>query len=94
MPLTVPEGARSIRVSGRNRTNLIVGSVLAGTFGAMLIATAVLYAYRPSIDATTTGNYSTYEQFAPIPLAIATGVAYPAGHFLLRIGKNEVTIGN
>lgn len=90
--LTVPEGFRSIRVSGRNNTNLIVGSVLAGTFGAMLVATIVLYTYRPPID--TTGNYSTYEQFAPIPLAIATGVAYPAVHFLLRIGKNEVSVGN
>lgn len=91
--VTVDPGATSLRVSGRNRNNLIIGSVLAGTTGLMLVASIVLYAYERPYD-TATGNPSQdYKIYAPIPLAVATGMIYPSVHFLLRMGTNDVSVG-
>lgn len=88
-----PGGGRTVRVNARNKTNLIIGATLAGLFGAMLVTTIVLYAYDRPYDPTGNTSAVSFREYGPIPLALAAGLAYPAVHFLLRIGKNEVTIG-
>jgi TolB-like protein len=87
--LNIPGGPSSITVSGKNRTNLIAGSVLAAGVGAMLVTSIILYTVPYD-----TGSSANYFEYGPIPLALATGMIFPAVYYLLHIGKNEVKVGS
>jgi TolB-like protein len=80
----VPEGPIALEVSGRNRTNVIIGSVLAGVAVGATGATIGLY----ESNASTSGAY----QYWPLTFALATGAFFPAVYYLSRIGFNHARV--
>jgi TolB-like protein len=85
--LDVGAGPSSVTVTTRNRTNLIVGSVLAAFTLAMVGATVGLHEAPINPGSTSQPN-----QYWPVTLSLATGAAFPAIFYLLNIGKNDARV--
>jgi TolB-like protein len=81
----VPAGPSSLTVSGKNKLNLIIGSVLAGVALGATAATIALHE-----DTSPTGSVTS--QYWPLTFAIATGAFFPAVYYLLHIGSNHARI--
>ena len=82
----VPNGPSSLTVSGRDKTNLIIGSVLAGV---ALGATAATIGLHESTGSVTS---STASQYWPLTFALATGAFFPAVYYLLHVGSNHARV--
>jgi TolB-like protein len=76
-------GPVTVKVSTKNQTNLIVGVVL----GVVCVGSLAAAIGMSQVNASTSNAYEYY----PYMFSLAAGTAYPAIHFLLRIGKNDVT---
>jgi TolB-like protein len=83
--LTVPPGPTAVVVSGKNKINLVAGSVLAGVTVAGIVLSIV---FAEALNAST----SPAQQYWPIPLALASGAAFPAIYYLMRMGRNDVRV--
>lgn len=80
--LDVPPRPAALTVDGRNKTNLIVGSVLAGIAVAATAATIALHEapYSPGSQAP---------QYWPLTFSVAMAAIFPAVHYLMHMGFNE-----
>jgi TolB-like protein len=87
--LESPGGPATVKVSGRNKTNLIVGSVMTAGVVLMIVTSVALYEAPVSTGATTSVDYA---QYGPIPLALGAGMVFPAVYYLLHIGKNDASV--
>ncbi len=86
--LTVPAGPVAVKITARNKINLIVGSVLAGVAVAGT-AMGIAFFYAP---VTSSGSGPSLYEYGPIVLSLATGAAGPAIYYLMHIGKNDATV--
>ncbi len=82
--LDAPGGPVAIEVSHLNKTNIIIGGVLAGLTIAMVGATAGMH----ELNAST----NNAQQYWEVPLTLATGMAFPAVYYLLQMGKNKAKV--
>lgn len=85
----VPAGPSSLTVSGKNRLNLILGSVLAGVAIGATAATIGLY---ESNSSTSTSTSPPPSEFWPLTFAIATGAFFPAVYYLMHVGSNHARV--
>jgi len=85
--LDVGAGPSSVSVTTRNRTNLIVGSVLGAFTLAMVAATIGLHEAPYDPMASSQAN-----QYWPVTLSLATGALFPAIYYLLNMGKNDARV--
>jgi len=80
--LDAPGGPSTIQVSRLNKTHIIVGGVLAGLTLAMVGATVGIHE-----------SSDPYVQpYWVAPLALATGLAFPAVYYLLKMGKTDAKL--
>jgi len=77
----VPARPSSLTVSGKNQTNLIIGSVMAGVALGATGATIGLY----ESNASTSSAF----QYWPLTFALATGAFFPAVYYLMHVGSNH-----
>lgn len=82
----VPNGPTHLTVSGLNKTNIIIGSVLAGI---ALGATAATIGLHENTGSTTA---SQAEEFWPLTFAIATSTFFPAVYYLMKMGSNSAKV--
>ena len=80
----VPAKPSSLSVSGKNQTNLIIGSVMAGVALGATAATIGLY----ESNASTSSAY----QYWPLTFALATGAFFPAVYYLMHVGSNHARV--
>jgi hypothetical protein len=85
--LEIPPSPASVSVSGRNRMSLILGSALAGGTFVFVVTTIGLY-YAP----VSTSSSTQPKDFWPLTFSLASGMAFPAVYYLLKIGKNEARV--
>jgi TolB-like protein len=85
----VPARPSALTVSGRNKVNLIVGSVLAGV---ALGATAATIALYESNNPTATSASPPPSEFWPLTFALATGAFFPAVYYLMNVGSNHASV--
>jgi TolB-like protein len=85
--IDVPPGPASVQVGVRNNTNLIIGSVLAAV---ALAATGATIGLHEAPTGTTTGSQAS--QYWPLTFAVATGAAFPAVLYLLKVGSNHAKV--
>jgi TolB-like protein len=82
----VPAGPSSLTVSGLDKTNLIIGSVLAGVALGATGATIGLH------EDTGGTSGSINSQYWPLTFALATGAFFPAVYYLLHVGSNHARV--
>jgi TolB-like protein len=83
--VNVPPGPAAVVVSGKNKINLVAGSVLASvTIAGIVLSIVFAEALNPST--------SSASQYWPIPLALASGAAFPAIYYLTHIGRDDARI--
>ncbi|HEY1586695.1 MAG TPA: CsgG/HfaB family protein, partial [Polyangia bacterium] len=82
----VPNAPAHLTVSGINKTNIIIGSVLAGI---ALGATAATIGLHENTGSTTA---STAEEFWPLTFAIATSAFFPAVYYFMKMGSNSAKV--
>jgi TolB-like protein len=93
--LTMPSEPATVVVSGRNRLNLIIGSVLAGAGLAATAITIGLWEVGHNNSNTSTTPSSTAQtagELWPFTFSLAAGLAYPSVHFLTQMGFNEARV--
>jgi TolB-like protein len=84
--LEVPSSPAAVTVSVKSKTNLIIGATLAAAVVAGTVASIALF------DQTSSSTGIQYGEYWPLPLALATGLAFPAVYFLMRMGKNDAHV--
>jgi TolB-like protein len=82
----VPAGPSSLTVSGLDKTNLIIGSVLAAVALGATGATIGLH------EDTGSASASINSQYWPLTFALATGAFFPAVYYLLHVGSNHARV--
>jgi TolB-like protein len=82
----VPPKPAALVVDGRNKTNLIVGSVLAGVAVAATAATIGLH------EAPYSATGSQPQQYWPLTFSIAMAAIFPAVTYLMKMGFNEAHV--
>ena len=85
----VPSQPSSLTVSGKNKLNLIIGSVLAGVAVGATAATIGLY---ESNSTTATSASPPPSEFWPLTFALATGAFFPAVYYLMHVGSNHARV--
>lgn len=86
----VPARPAALVVDGRNKTNLIIGSVLAGFAVGATAATIALH--EAGNRSTTNPTASQASQYWPLTLSFATAAFFPAVYYLLNVGWNQATL--
>ena len=86
--IDMPPKPAALVVDGRNKTNLIIGSVMAGV---AVGATALTIGFYETPISTATGGASV-NQYWPLTLSLATGAFFPAVYYLMNIGFNEARV--
>ncbi|MGZ3438557.1 MAG: CsgG/HfaB family protein [Polyangia bacterium] len=82
----VPAGPSSLTVSGLDKTNLIIGSVLAAVALGATAATIGLH------EDNVLGSPTAASQYWPLTFALATGAFFPAVYYLLHVGSNHARV--
>ncbi|HEY2748052.1 MAG TPA: CsgG/HfaB family protein [Polyangia bacterium] len=82
----VPNAPTHLTVSGLNKTNIIIGAVLAGIALGATGATIGLH------ENTGSATASTSEEFWPLTFAIATSAFFPAVYYLMKMGSNSAKV--
>ena len=82
----VPNAPAQLTVSGLNKTNIIIGSVLAGIALGATAATIGLHEDTGSTSASLASEYW------PLTFAIATSAFFPAVYYLMKMGSNSARV--
>jgi TolB-like protein len=83
--LQAPGGPASVSVSQFNKTNVIIGSVLAGV-GVILTATSI------GLHEANASTHATAQELWPLPLSLSAGLLFPSVYYLLKMGKNTARV--